>query len=132
MGARCPLVLGVTVLTSLDAESYGRCFPGFDGDVQAQVVHLASLAREAGLDGVVASPFEIVPIKNTCGADFKVLTPGIRPLSAMKDDQKRAMTPGEAVSKGSDFLVIGRPITRADDPVRAAEGILAEIEEAMA
>jgi orotidine-5'-phosphate decarboxylase len=127
-----PLVLGVTVLTSFDAGAYERCYPDFNGDLQAQVVHLAALAREAGLDGVVASPFEIVPVKERCGMEFKVLTPGIRPSSSVRDDQRRTMSPGEAMKRGADFLVIGRPITRASEPLNAAEEILAEIEEAAA
>ncbi len=90
---------------------------------------LALLARKAGLDGVVASPHEIRLIKDSCGKDFIVVTPGVRPSFASIDDQKRVMTPAEAVRAGADYLVIGRPITRADDPGRAAVMIAEEMRQ---
>ena len=96
-------------------------------DVKAQVVHLARLAKSAGLDGVVASPQEIEAIRDACGPDFLIVTPGVRPAGAELGDQKRVMTPGEAVRRGADYVVIGRPITAADDPIAAARAISAEI-----
>lgn len=115
LGFDKPLVLGVTVLTSIDKKGLNDDLR-INGTVEEQVVHLAKLAKKAGLDGVVASPHEIEAIKKACGKDFIVLTPGIRPkwsLSA-KDDQKRIMTPADAIKKGSDFIVIGRPILEAE------------------
>ncbi|MCX8053077.1 MAG: orotidine-5'-phosphate decarboxylase, partial [Armatimonadetes bacterium] len=97
------------------------------GTVAEQVVHLAKLAREAGLDGVVASPHEVEPVRTACGRDFLIVTPGVRPAGADVGDQRRVMTPKEAVEKGSDYLVIGRPITGADDPRAAAREIAAGI-----
>lgn len=122
-----PLVVGVTVLTSIDRRALNEELrvPGF---VEDHVVHLALLAKEAGLDGVVASPHEIEPIRAACGSDFLIVTPGVRPIGADIGDQKRVMTPGEAVLKGADYLVIGRPITKAKDPVAAARAIAAEID----
>ncbi|GAI12548.1 unnamed protein product, partial [marine sediment metagenome] len=92
-------------------------------------VHLAKLAKEAGLDGVVASSREIKEIRKACGEDFIILTPGIRPAGKSSDDQKRIMTPGEAIKLGADFLVIGRPIRNASNPVEAAKEMLKKMEE---
>lgn len=122
-----PLVIGVTVLTSIDQRTLNEELR-VPGPVEDQVVHLAILAKEAGLDGVVASPHEIEPIRTACGSDFLIVTPGVRPIGADIGDQKRVMTPGEAVLKGADYLVIGRPITKAEDPVAAARAIAAEID----
>ncbi len=121
-----PWVIGVTVLTSLDEGDLGAI--GQSIPVAKQVVRLATLAKEAGLDGVVCSPREITLVRGACGSDFKLITPGIRPSWAVRGDQKRVMTPSDAVSAGSDVIVIGRPITGADDPVSAAERIAEEIE----
>ena len=93
------------------------------------VVRLARLAKKAGIDGVVASPQEVALIREACGIDFLVVTPGVRPTFAATDDQKRVMTPGEAVSAGADYLVIGRPISAAPDPLAAVEAIVQEIME---
>jgi len=124
-----PLILGVTVLTSQSRESLAEV--GIDQPVEEQVVRLARLGAAAGIDGVVASPHEIIPIRAAVKTpDFVILTPGVRPAGAALNDQKRVMTPGEAIRAGANFLVIGRPITAAADPLGAAQAILAEIEAA--
>lgn len=120
-----PLVIGVTVLTSMGRDEMNAL--GVAGDVQTQVVRLAKLAQASGLDGVVCSAKEIEAIRGACGPDFKLVTPGIRPAWAAADDQKRIVTPKAAIELGADYLVIGRPITGADDPVAAARRISAEI-----
>lgn len=124
-GGRRPLVIAVTVLTSLDAAALGEL--GIDGEPLDVVVRWARLARECGLDGVVASAREAAAIRSACGPDFLVVTPGIRPAWAAADDQRRIVTPRDAVAAGADVLVIGRPITRAPDPADAARRILAEM-----
>jgi orotidine-5'-phosphate decarboxylase len=100
---------------------------GINTDVETEVLKLAELARRAGLDGIVCSAKEVKKIKENLGEDFLTVTPGIRPAWASKDDQKRIVTPAEAVKLGTDYMVIGRPITRADDPKEAARRILEEI-----
>jgi orotidine-5'-phosphate decarboxylase len=115
--AHRPLLLGVTVLTSAPAS------PGRRRTVTAQVRQLARQARAAGLDGVVASAEELPALRRALGRRFLVVTPGIRPRSADRGDQRRVMTPAEAVRRGADFLVVGRPITGAADPARAARQI---------
>lgn len=120
-----PLVLGVTVLTSLGISDLAAL--GVRGLVRDHVLRLASLAKECGLDGVVCSAEEVVTLRGACGSDFKLVVPGIRPVWATKDDHKRVLTPADAVSLGADYLVIGRPITGADDPAAAARRIDEEI-----
>jgi len=121
-----PLILAVTVLTSMAQADLAEL--GLHDPVEQVVVRLARLARAAGADGVVASPREIGLIKDACGPDFLVVTPGIRPAAAALNDQKRAMTPAEALALGADYLVIGRPVTHAPDPRSAAMAIAAELE----
>jgi orotidine-5'-phosphate decarboxylase len=120
-----PRLLAVTILTSSTAETLRSI--GIDHSVQDMVVRLAKLAQESGMDGVVASPLEIEPIRAVCGPDFLIVTPGVRPTFASADDQKRIMTPAEAVKAGADYLVIGRPIAKAADPAVAAQMIADEI-----
>ena len=92
---------------------------------------LAKLAKDAGMDGVVASPKEVGLIREACGDDFAIVTPGVRPTFASQDDQKRVTTPGDALRAGADYLVIGRPISAASDPAAAAQMILEEMQEAL-
>ena len=121
-------LLGVTILTSLNHGELQEI--GYEGDdVSDSVVRLAKLAQEAELDGVVCSSHEIELLRETCGQDFALMVPGIRPEGANIQDQKRVMTPKEAVHLGATHLVIGRPITQAGDPAKAAEDILATIRE---
>ena len=120
-----PRLLAVTVLTSSTVETLRGV--GIEHSVPDMVVRLAKLAQEAGMDGVVASPLEIDLIRAACGPDFLIVTPGVRPSFAALDDQKRIMTPAEAVGAGADYLVIGRPIAKAADPAAAADLIADEI-----
>ena len=125
-GADRPLVIAVTVLTSLDRTDLDAT--GVHDSVVEQVTRLAVLARDSGLDGVVCSAHEIMRLRGACGRDFKIITPGIRPDWAATGDQKRIVTPAEAVNLGADYLVIGRPITGADDPAAAARRIADELD----
>ena len=120
-GLERPLLIAVTVLTSLDDDDLTSV--GQSGPTPDQVVRLASLAQAAGCDGVVCSAREIAAIRSACGPDFALVVPGIRPAGSDVDDQKRTMTPAEAVAAGADYIVIGRPITRASDPGAAARTI---------
>ena len=124
-GDERPKLLAVTILTSSTRETLQDV--GIEHPVQDMVVRLAKLAQNAGMDGVVASPLEIGLIRAACGPDFLIVTPGIRPGFASVDDQKRIMTPAEAVKSGADYLVIGRPIAKAADPQGAADMITDEI-----
>lgn len=127
VGQKRPLVLGVTVLTSLDRESLARV-SGHDQEVQTRVVALARMAQEQGCDGVVASPQELAGIRAACGRDLLVITPGIRLGAAVSaDDQARTMTPAEAAAAGADYIVVGRPITDAADPLRVTAEIRAQL-----
>lgn len=118
-------VLAVTILTSSDEATLRDV--GINTPVPEMVVKLATLAKKAGIDGVVASPQEIPLVREACGNDFLIVTPGVRPATADVNDQKRVMTPADAVSAGADYLVIGRPISAAADPVAAAQAIVDEI-----
>jgi len=149
-GTSRPKILGVSLLTSLGYEDLidmgfkDRCYPGaFSGeglkeryklDIQSIVRQLAHLAKDCGLDGVIASPQEITAIREECGPDFLIVTPGVRPEWAAVGDQKRVMTPAEAIKAGADYLVIGRPITKPPEeigtPVDAAKRIAEEIASA--
>ena len=126
---RRPSVLGVTVLTSLDGSDLEAL--GIQGPVPAHVVRLARMAQEAGLAGVVCAAQEVPEIRRACGDAFMLVTPGIRPAGQQAGDQKRVMTPGDAVRAGIDFIVVGRPITGADDPVAAARSVVAEMARAV-
>ena len=127
LGRPAPLLIAVTVLTSMDEPTLASV--GVTRPLDAQVETLARMAREAGMDGVVASPLETAAIRNACGPDFVVVTPGIRGASAgtSKDDQRRTMTPIDAIRAGSSYLVVGRPIIGAADPRAAAEAINREL-----
>jgi orotidine-5'-phosphate decarboxylase len=125
-GVRRPKILAVTVLTSLRKSDLRRV--GVADEVEHQVVRLARLARKAGMDGVVASPLEIARIRRECGRGFLIVTPGVRPAGlGADDDQKRFMTPEEAMKAGADYLVLGRPIRDAPDPLAAVREVVAEM-----
>jgi orotidine-5'-phosphate decarboxylase len=130
LGRPRPLVIGVTVLTSMTDAALNEI--GVARPMLDQVVHLAKLAKASGLDGVVASPQETRAIRDACGKDFQIVTPGIRPPHEEKhqqgkDDQARTLTPAEAISAGANYLVIGRPITAASNPRHAADSITATL-----
>jgi len=126
---RRPIMLGVTVLTSLGQEDLQRL--GVEHKIADQVVRLALLTKEAGMDGVVASPHEVADIRHGCGQRFVIVTPGIRPAESQRNDQQRVMTPADAVRAGVDYIVVGRPILEAQNPVMAARAIVAEMEEGL-
>ena len=125
-GIPCPKLIGVTVLTSMDAEDWAGL--GHTGTIAEAVLRRAQLARVAGLDGVVASPAETAEIRRICGKDFLIVTPGIRPVGISHDDQRRVMTPAGAIRAGASQIVVGRAIYAAEDPRMAAESILKEME----
>lgn len=124
LGIARPKLLGVTVLTSLDKSDLEAT--GVNADPSDQVLRLAALARASGLDGVICSPLEIAALRRDCGDDFVLMVPGIRPAGSAADDQKRSMTPHQAISLGATNLVVGRPIYKAADPRAAAEAIARE------
>ncbi len=125
MHGRAPLVIAVTVLTSVDQP--GLTEVGVDAAIEAQVERLALLAQDAGLDGVVASPLEACRIRERCGPDFLIVTPGIRSEAVEGDDQARTLTAKGAVDAGANYIVVGRPILRAPDPAAAAHAIAATL-----
>ena len=126
LGGGRPLVLAVTVLTSLDRAALGREL-GVGSSVEGHVLHLCGLAREAGLDGCVASPNEIAAIRRQFGPAWVIVAPGVRPVGAEAGDQSRTATPAAAARAGAHYLVVGRPITAAADPATAAQAILEEM-----
>ncbi len=128
-GVPRPLVIAVTMLTSLSEETMGEI--GVAGALAGQVGRLAVLAQSAGLDGVVASPQEIAVIRSRCGRDFQIVTPGIRSASDDKGDQSRTMTAADALTSGASYLVVGRPIIAAADPRAAAERLAGECRAAL-
>lgn len=124
-GTQAPLLIAVTVLTSMNDVQLAAI--GVPASAEQQVLRLATLTRDAGLDGVVCSAQETVPLRRQFGVDFVLVTPGIRPIGAAQDDQSRIATPAAALEAGSHYLVIGRPITRAPDPLLALQSIIGEI-----
>lgn len=117
LGTKAPLLIAVTVLTSMSQEEFKQLH--INGEIAAHVLHLASLTKRCGLDGVVCSAAEANSLKQQFGKEFNLVTPGIRPAGSEKGDQRRVMTPRDAIAAGSDYLVIGRPITQASDPLAA-------------
>ena len=125
-----PRLLAVTVLTSMDAAQLRAI--GIHDEARTQVVRLGEMAVAAGVNGLVCSPVEIIPLRSSAAQDAKLVVPGIRPAGAAKDDQTRIATAGDAIRYGADMLVVGRPITRAADPAAAAVALLEEIRAAQA
>ncbi|MBR43318.1 MAG: orotidine-5'-phosphate decarboxylase [Gemmatimonadetes bacterium] len=123
-------LLGVTVLTSMTTDEMASVWGRKISSVRDEALRLANLGKEAGLDGIVSSALEASWIRQKIGQSFLIVTPGIRPAGSNSDDQNRVATPREAVRSGADFLVIGRPITQADDPSAAFAAVLKEVEEA--
>jgi len=124
-GKSRPALLGVTILTSMDAGALRRV--GISGSPATRAVSLARLAKQAGLDGVVASAHEVRAIRRACGQEFLIVVPGVRPATSAPGDQARVGTPAAAIRAGADYLVVGRPITKAHDPREAAFAIAHEI-----
>jgi orotidine-5'-phosphate decarboxylase len=125
-----PKLLAVTILTSHDARTL-RQELGLKGSPEREVLRLAKMAQAAGAEGVVCSPREIKAVRKACGPDFIIVTPGIRSSSDLKQDQKRTLSAGQALAQGADYLVVGRPITAAPDPVEATRAIVAEMQLAL-
>jgi orotidine-5'-phosphate decarboxylase len=131
LGQNRPVLLAVTVLTSLNDDDLKEI--GFQKNTQELVLHLAGLAKDAGASGVVASPQDIAKLRNKFGNEFVIVTPGIRSASEMKkDDQKRTLSAYEAIKTGADYIVVGRPIRAADEPLAACRQIVREIAEGLA
>lgn len=128
LGVKAPKIIAITVLTSINEDDWTGL--GQTAPIKEQVVRIAKLAKEAGLDGVVASPQEAKLIREACGEGFMIVTPGVRPVGSSLDDQSRVATPAKALQDGASHLVIGRPIRAAQDPALAAKNILEEMENA--
>ena len=128
MGERRPAIVAATVLTSLDAADLEAV--GAKGPVSDQIARLAGLAQACGVDGAVCSALEVERLRRQCGDDFLLVVPGVRPSGSPDDDQKRVLTPGEAMAAGASYLVVGRPISRAADPAEAADRIVADMASA--
>ena len=120
-----PILVAVTILTSMTEQDMGAV--GLQGGAEENVLRLARLTEKTGLDGIVCSPWEVLSLRNEVNEKFKLVTPGIRPTGSSKDDQARVMTPKSALNAGSDYIVIGRPITQAKNPKAALQAICAEI-----
>lgn len=128
-GIKCPLIIGITVLTSMDDSTLAEV--GVSSSMNEQVVRMAQLADAAGLDGIVASPHEVKLVREAImRPGFVVVAPGVRPAGVASDDQRRVMTPAEAISAGADYLVVGRAILKASDPALAARQIIEEMQQA--
>jgi len=125
-GTKEPMVLAVTILTSLNSDILVDELKILS-TVQNQVIHFSILAKDSGLDGAVCSPFEIESVREACGKDFVILTPGIRPEWACSNDQMRFKGPGAAINDGADYIVIGRPVTKSENPLESMKKILEEI-----
>ena len=123
--SQSPLLIAVTILTSLSEEDIKEV--GYMGTPAENVMRLATLASQSGMDGVVCSPKEVTALRESLGNDFALVTPGIRPAGSAADDQRRTLTPAEAIAAGSSYLVIGRPITQADNPMSVLLTIESEI-----
>ncbi|MBI3990989.1 MAG: orotidine-5'-phosphate decarboxylase [Candidatus Omnitrophica bacterium] len=123
--ANPPILLGVTVLTSINEEDWVEL--GYKRGINDQVQYLAKMCEESGLSGVIASPMEIKSIREACRKEFIIVTPGVRPADSKMNDQKRTATPEEAIRWGADYIVVGRPITQAKEPARAAEAVIKAI-----
>lgn len=126
LGVERPKILAVTILTSMNKKALRET--GLDANVKKEVLRLAELARDAWVDGVVASPKEARDLRKALGKDFLIVTPGVRPSWAVSNDQKRAATPKEAIRSGADYIVVGRPIIDAEDPESRARAIIEEME----
>jgi orotidine-5'-phosphate decarboxylase len=126
LGQPKPLIIGVTILTSMNSKTLREALNVHES-LEDYVVHLAKLAKDSGLDGVVCSAQEATRIQQACGKDFVLVTPGIRPTGSNLNDQSRVLTPSQALAAGAHYLVVGRPITQASDPVVAAQGVLEEM-----
>jgi orotidine-5'-phosphate decarboxylase len=124
--AKGPLLVGVTVLTSMAQNDLTEL--GISKPVKEQVLYLAKLAKQSGLNGIVASPQEAAEIRAACGKDFLIVTPGVRPSSSEKNDQQRTATPADAVAAGADYIVVGRPIIEAKEPVEVVRSIVRELD----
>ena len=125
-----PLLIAVTILTSLAQEDIAEI--GLVGTPGENVLRLATLAQDSGLDGVVCSPLEVTALRGACGTGFRLVTPGVRPAGAAMDDQRRVMKPGDAMRAGASYLVVGRPITAAADPRGSLDAINAEVAAVLA